>query len=214
MNSGWVAISMVTHFWQDKTNSMSHLKLEASIENVFSLYIQFGENDYIGEPVSQLEHMCQAAMIAMKENADEEMVLAAFFHDIGHLCEHIMPVAKMEGVGIVDHESIGQQFLIANGFSERIGKLVAGHVQAKRYLTWKHPEYLQKLSPASLETLEHQGGVMTNEEAIAFENDPLFHQHIQMRNWDDQAKQVGLSLPDLEFIKQMAIRHLLQQIPQ
>jgi predicted HD phosphohydrolase len=125
-----------------------------------------------------------------------------------------MPVAKMEGVGIVDHESIGQQFLVGHGFSERIGKLVAGHVQAKRYLTWKHPEYLQKLSPASLETLEHQGGVMNNEEAIAFENDPLFHQHIQMRNWDDQAKQVGLSLPDLEFIKQMAIRHLLQQIPQ
>jgi hypothetical protein len=34
------------------------------IEEVFSLYEQHGSEDYIGEPVSQLEHMSQAAELA------------------------------------------------------------------------------------------------------------------------------------------------------
>jgi phosphonate degradation associated HDIG domain protein len=206
------------HFYGDpflagKQGEMEQQKIATVLDSLFSLYAKYGHSDYIGEPVSQIEHMCQAAQLAMEEGADDETILAAFFHDVGHLCEHIMPVEKMDNVGIVDHESIGQNYLLQLGFSPKIGKLVAGHVQAKRYLTWKHPEYLQKLSPASLETLKHQGGVMTNDEAIAFENDPLFIQHIQMRKWDDQAKQVGLPLTDLEFFKHMALRHLLQQNP-
>jgi len=68
---------------------------EETAEFIISLYHQFGNEDYIGEPVSQLEHMCQCAELAEKEGYDEEVILAAFFHDIGHLCEHIMPVNQM-----------------------------------------------------------------------------------------------------------------------
>lgn len=41
------------------------------IEEVFSLYERFGDNDYIGEPVSQLEHMSQAAQLAITEGFDD-----------------------------------------------------------------------------------------------------------------------------------------------
>ena len=67
--------------------------IEESVNEIFGLYQKYGDEDYIGEPVSQVEHMCQAAQLAEAEGYPEEVILAAFFHDIGHFCEHIMPVA-------------------------------------------------------------------------------------------------------------------------
>jgi len=184
---------------------------KSTVDEIFNLYQQYGNADYIGEPVSQLEHMCQAAQMAASEGADDEMVLAAFFHDIGHLCEFIMPLEKMDGIGIVDHESIGENYLLTHGFSARIGRLVQGHVPAKRYLTFKYPEYYQRLSQASKETLTIQGGVMQADEAAAFEADPLFDSYIKMREWDDRAKLVNTHVPDLNFLKEMAVQHLMNQ---
>ena len=37
---------------------------EQIVDEVFSLYELHGDEDYIGEPVSQLEHMSQAAALA------------------------------------------------------------------------------------------------------------------------------------------------------
>ena len=181
------------------------------VEQIFSLYKLYGEEDYIGEPVSQLEHMCQAAQLAEESAYDQEIILAAFFHDIGHLCEHIMPVEQMDGVGVVDHESIGMDFLLKMGFSTRIGLLVKSHVDAKRYLTFKYPDYFHKLSDASKITLEFQGGRMSEEEATAFENDLFFEDYIVMRTLDDKAKIAGLPLPNLDHFKNMAVEHLSNQ---
>src|SRR6476469_7963121 len=116
------------------------------VNEIFSMYEEFGDADYIGEPVSQVEHMCQAAELAKTAGYDDEVVLAAFFHDIGHLFEFISPVESMDGVGVMDHEKIGADFLRQRGFSEKICKLVSSHVQAKRYLTYKFNDYYQKLS--------------------------------------------------------------------
>ncbi len=190
---------------------MNRIEAIDKVEQLFSLYKLYGEEDYIGEPVSQLEHMCQAAQLAEELGYDQEIILAAFFHDIGHLCEHIMPVEQMDGVGVVDHESIGMNFLLKMGFSTRIGLLVKSHVDAKRYLTFKYPDYFQKLSDASKITLEFQGGIMSEEEASAFENDPFFEDYIIMRTLDDRAKIAGVLLPDLEHFKNMAVEHLCNQ---
>ena len=189
---------------------MKKEEAEIIVDEIFSLYENHGNADYIGEPVSQLEHMCQAAQLAEEEGHDDEVVLAAFFHDIGHLCEFIMPVELMEGVGVLDHESIGQEYLVKKGFSERIAKLVRSHVEAKRFLTFRYPEYFEKLSDASKITLQHQVGRMNAEEAEAFEADPMFDIYIKMRTWDDLAKITNKALPDLNRYKQMAISHLMQ----
>src|ERR1700709_795753 len=125
--------------------SLTTQSAEAIVNHVFSLYERFGDEDYIGEPVSQLEHMAQAAALAKQEGYDDEVVLAAFFHDIGHLCADAGEAESMDGMGNVDHEKLGADYLLENGFSERLANLVQGHVIAKRYLTYKYPEYYSKL---------------------------------------------------------------------
>lgn len=182
-----------------------------NIEEIFELYETYGKGEYIGEPVSLVEHMWQAAELAKKEGYDEEVILAAFFHDIGHLAIHNSPVELMDGVGVVDHEKIGADYLQEMGFSETICNLIQNHVQAKRYLTYKNYDYYQKLSSASKITLTYQGGVMDEREAEAFEADPFHSVYIKLREWDDKAKEVNVTLPPLEKYRQMALKHLFQQ---
>ncbi|KJH76342.1 MULTISPECIES: phosphonate degradation HD-domain oxygenase [unclassified Pseudomonas] len=181
---------------------------EQVIGEVFALYERYGASDYIGEPVSQIEHMSQAAELAMAEGFDDEVVLAAFFHDIGHICA-ADDARNMGGFGVVSHEQLGADFLRRAGFSERLARLVEYHVQAKRYLTLREPGYYERLSEASRRTLVHQGGVMSIEEAEAFERDPLCAVSLRMRQWDELAKEMDVPVIDLGVLKAKALRLLV-----
>ena len=172
------------------------------IDSTFALYERHGSDDYIGEAITQLEHMSQAAQLAIAEGFDDEVVLAAFFHDIGHLCGGD---ASMGGYGVVSHERIGAEYLRRCGFGERMARLVQYHVEAKRYLTLRQPGYYQRLSEASRRTLEYQGGVMSEDEADVFERDPLFEVSLRMREWDERAKEIGVPVVDLDGLKQRAL---------
>jgi len=183
-------------------------QIESTINEIFGLYEQFGAREYAGEKVSQLEHMAQAGLLALGGGYDDEVVLAAFLHDIGHLLPIEGPAESMDGFGKMDHEKEGAKYLFKAGFSERVCKLIASHVNAKRYLTWKYPEYYNRLSEASKRTLEFQGGKMSDEEAKDFEADPLFDLYIQMRHWDETAKLEHQALPDMGLFRQKAIEHL------
>ncbi|POA22425.1 phosphohydrolase [Pseudomonas sp. FW300-N1A1] len=179
---------------------------EQVIAEVFGLYERLGASDYIGEPVSQIEHMSQAAERAMAEGFDDEVVLAAFFHDIGHLCAE--NAENMGGFGVASHERLGADYLRRLGFGERMARLVEYHVQAKRYLTLTEPGYYERLSEASRRTLEYQGGVMTPAEAEAFKQDPLCAVSLRMRQWDEQAKEMAVPVMDLAVLKAKALRLL------
>ena len=181
---------------------------KAVVEEVFGLYEKFGDADYIGEPVSQLEHMSQAAALAMEEGCDEEVILAAFFHDIGHLCADEGEAESMDGMGNVDHEVLGANYLLKLGFSERLAALVKSHVIAKRYLTYKYPEYYNKLSDASKTTLEFHGGRMTPDEAAMFEEDPDCELYVRLRYFDDKAKEINKPVDNIDFIKTLSLKHL------
>lgn len=184
----------------------------ATVERLFALYQAHGHADYIGEPVSQLAHMWQAAALAQAAGADEEVVLAAFFHDLGHLLAEAEPAAtaSMAGFGAVDHEQLGARYLRTAGFSARLARLVEGHVQAKRYLTYKYPEYRAQLSAASVATLAFQGGAMGAAEAAAFEQSPDAEPLLQLRRWDELAKQEHLPVGDLAPLRALALAHLLR----
>jgi phosphonate degradation associated HDIG domain protein len=184
------------------------LKPEDIVDEVFALYEKHGDQDYIGEPVSQLEHMSQAAVLARDEGFEDEVILAAFFHDIGHLCAENNEAASMDGFGNVDHEKLGADYLRERGFSERLATLVESHVIAKRYLTYKHPEYYNKLSEASKATLEFQGGHLTEQETADFEQNPDAELFIRLRYWDDTAKEINLPVLNIEHLKSMAVSHL------
>jgi phosphonate degradation associated HDIG domain protein len=184
---------------------------QQAVNQVFALYETHGSADYIGEPVSQLEHMWQAATLAEAAGADDEVILAAFFHDLGHLCADALATESMAGFGAVDHERLGADYLRARGFSARVARLVESHVQAKRYLTHKYPSYLRQLSEASQATLAFQGGVMSAAEAAAFEQDPDADLILQLRHWDEQAKESDQPVGTLHHLKDLALRHLLHQ---
>jgi 2-amino-1-hydroxyethylphosphonate dioxygenase (glycine-forming) len=186
------------------------MNIERNIKDIFDLYEQYGNEDYIGEPVSQIEHMSQVAQLAIDEGYDDEVILAAFFHDIGHICVNRNSENSMGGLGTKSHERIGADYLREKGFSEKIARLVENHVAAKRYLTFKFPEYYAKLSEASKQTLTYQGGKMTADEAATFELDPLFNASIKLRKWDELAKEINTPIIDLEKIKAKALNALAQ----
>jgi len=188
---------------------MDKEKAVHTANEIISMYESYGGSEYAGEKVSQLEHMVQAAQLAEEQGYDDEVVLAAFLHDIGHIAEEANGENEMDSFGLKDHEMIGALFLTEKGFSEKITKLVASHVAAKRYLTRKDPDYYGRLSEASKKTLEFQGGMMSVEEAASFEKDPLFNDIIQMRRWDEQAKVQNKPLPDLNRYRSLIKKHLL-----
>ncbi|NLR60157.1 HDIG domain-containing protein [Chitinophaga polysaccharea] len=186
----------------------NELHAHAVINNIFDLYERHGHQEY-GEQVTMMMHMMQAALIAESTGFDDEMIVAAFLHDIGHFFEQ---EAQMGIYGSQAHDNLGSAYLIECGFPERMAKLVGSHVAAKRYLTWSDSAYYDTLSEASKQTLEYQGGPMTEEEALAFRNDPLFQQYIQIRIWDDMGKETDRPvLPeDISRMKQKTLSYLLE----
>jgi phosphonate degradation associated HDIG domain protein len=180
-------------------------------DEIMGLYRTHGGEEYAGEKVSQLEHMVQAAQLARAQGYDDEIVLAAFLHDIGHIADGEDGNNTMDGFGIKNHEAIGAAYLSGKGFSFKISRLVGSHVEAKRYLTRRNPGYYDQLSEASRRTLEYQGGSMTDEEADLFEEDSLFREIILMRKWDEAAKIENQPLPGLNPFHEMIIHHLQSQ---
>ncbi len=179
------------------------------VEEIFDLYEKHGGEEYAGEKVTQLEHMSQAAQLAEQGGFDEEVILAAFLHDVGHISVSSYAANTMNGYGIINHENAGAAFLKSRGFSNRLIQLVQKHVDAKRYLTFKYPAYYEQLSEASKITLTHQGGMMNDNEALQFEANPLHEHIIEMRRIDEMAKEEHLPVPDLQKYKIMMEKHLL-----
>ena len=142
------------------------------------------------------------------------MILACLLHDIGHVLDVDSPqMANSAGqsYGAQHHETIGANFLLSKGFSKSIATMVGNHVLAKRYLVWKRgKEYIASLSGASVETLKHQGGILSDEQARNFEKDPLFAMCIKVREADEQAKisPHPNDCPTFEYFHQMIVEHL------
>jgi [1-hydroxy-2-(trimethylamino)ethyl]phosphonate dioxygenase len=176
-------------------------------DEITAIFSKRGESSYFGEPVSQLEHALQAAHFARQEDAPEHLVVAALVHDIGHLVEN--NPENIADLGIdAKHEEIGESWL-AQRFGPEVYEPVHLHVAAKRYLCATDPGYLSRLSPASVQSLQLQGGPMPAEEIAAFESNRYFHDAVRLRYWDDQAKMPGLEtagLPSyLDLIQQASL---------
>ncbi len=175
------------------------------IENLLAGLRQQAGSDYIGEPVSQLEHALLTARQAELAGASETLVLAALLHDIGHWCQ---PNAmQMDTLGTLNHERLGASYVRKIGLDEKIAVLVELHVDAKRYMAAKNPRYRDRLSAASTRTLIHQGGPMSPEEMLSFEEHPLSSQALQLRAWDESAKEENVVLPEVDDYRQMLLRN-------
>lgn len=182
-----------------------------------------GQGDYIGEAISQLEHSLQAAHLAKSSNADDETIIAALLHDIGHFLpsKEVQAIAHevrnmtseddTSGVGRVGHEKIGEEYLLRLGFGQKVATLVGSHVAAKRYLCATDPAYHDTLSDASQKSLVFQGGPMRDPELSAWGASPWCEQMCGLRKWDDEAKVVGLEVAGSESYQAMIEQHLLEE---
>jgi phosphonate degradation associated HDIG domain protein len=163
---------------------------------VMQLMTERGDTAYFGEPVSQLEHALQAAWLARQAGASRELILAALLHDIGHLLHDLSESVAAEGID-TRHEVAGYEWLLTR-FGLQVAEPARHHVSAKRYLCRVDPEYLAQLSPASIQSLELQGGPFSAEETRAFESEPYYREAVMVRRWDDEAKVPGLKVPGLD----------------
>ncbi len=171
--------------------------MSTEFDQLIDLMTNANDIGYIGEAISQLQHGLQAAHFAKIAAKDNELIIACLLHDIGHLCVENVPT--MGEFGVANHENIGANYLLDLGFPLRVAELVRGHIAAKRYLISQKKNYLNSLSPASLATLNYQGGPMNQEEIELFKRDPLFKDKLFLRTCDEKAKEPDLNVAPLDF---------------
>lgn len=142
------------------------------------------------EHVTETEHALQCADLAVEAGAPDHLVVAALFHDIGHLVDG--GAATIEGPVLSDdrHQLAGAR-LLRRFFGPEIAAPVAHHVDAKRYLVAVEPDYLAGLSPASVQSLELQGGRYPDDCIETVEQRPRWADGVTLRRWDDAAKVPG-----------------------
>ncbi|WP_295957937.1 phosphonate degradation HD-domain oxygenase [Rhodoferax sp.] len=175
-----------------------------NLTDIETLFNRHGHSQYSGEPVTQLEHALQTALLAEQAGADDELVTAALLHDLGHLLTGLGDSPTLRGVDDL-HQFRAQPFL-RGVFGQRVLDAVQFHVDAKRYLCAVRTGYLQALSPDSQRSLALQGGVFSSTEASHFIARPHAEEAVALRLWDDQAKQAGLQTPPLQHYLNRAQR--------
>jgi len=163
-----------------------------------------GRGWYGQEAVTQMQHASQCASLAEHEDAPATLVIAAFFHDIGHLIHHLGEDAAVRGID--DGHEVAGAHLLTRCFGLEVSQPVRLHVAAKRWLCARESGYWESLSPASQRSLELQGGPYTDQQADGFLALPFAAEAIRLRRWDDLAKDPAATTPDLDHYAGLAAR--------
>lgn len=170
---------------------------EEIAEGLGDLYRRRGSERY-DEAVTQTEHALQCAALAMSAGADAATIAAALLHDVGHL---LIPDGPA-GEGDRRHEMVASRFL-RRWFGPDVVQPIELHVAAKRYLCAVEPGYFSTLSPASVHSLELQGGPMSEAERSAFEGHEYHAVALDLRRWDDLAKVPEAPTPSMGELEQI-----------
>jgi [1-hydroxy-2-(trimethylamino)ethyl]phosphonate dioxygenase len=163
-------------------------------------------NDTYGEGVSQLEHALQCALCAERDGAVPALVAATLLHDIGHLVHGLPQDIADRGID-AQHESLGSAWL-SRHFGPDVTEPVRLHVAAKRYLATTEAGYFELLSPASVQSLRLQGGLMSDAECARFAAEPFAADAVKLRRWDDEGKTVGAQTPDFAHFERYVAESL------
>ncbi|WP_298800336.1 phosphonate degradation HD-domain oxygenase [uncultured Pseudonocardia sp.] len=176
-------------------------ELRSPIEVIAELFERAGSVEYLGEAVTQAEHMRQAAALAEATGAPAPLIAAALLHDVGHFQGAVTGRDLMRGTDN-RHSHTGADWL-AQWFGPEVTEPVRLHVAAKRYLCAVEPGYLDLLSPASVHTLRVQGGPMSTDEARAFEDLPGVRDAVEVRRLDDDAKDPAAPTPGFDHFRSL-----------
>jgi phosphonate degradation associated HDIG domain protein len=179
-----------------------------SLTDIEQRFAERGGEQYTGEPVTQLEHALQTALLAEQDGADDALVTAALLHDLGHLLHDLGDTPTERGVDDL-HQYRAIPFL-RGLFDEAVLGAISQHVDAKRYLCATRAEYFDNLSSDSRRSLALQGGVFDARQAAAFIAQPGAPEAVRLRIWDDLAKTAGLPTPPLSHFLNRAKRCALR----
>ena len=170
-----------------------------SVDRLFETLEVEGKARYGMEAINQLDHALQCAARAESESAGAALIAAALLHDIGHLV-HKLGIAAERGIDD-RHEALGEK-LLRKMFNDDVVIPVALHVDAKRYLCTAEPGYFNRLSEASVRSLELQGGPFSEKEALDFIARPGGEAAVRLRRWDEDAKIKNNQTPPLGHFRQ------------
>ncbi|MBI1384476.1 MAG: metal-dependent phosphohydrolase [Rhizobiales bacterium] len=179
---------------------------EAVVDMLIERMQEEGGAMYAGEAVTQLQHALQAADLARSEGASGHLVVAALLHDFGHLLNDDDAVAAARGVDQF-HEEMAANYLM-KWFPAEVTEPIRMHVPAKRYLCAAVKGYFDSLSPASRQSLAVQGGTFSEAEAAAFIARPHAPAAVDLRRWDDLAKDPTRAVPGLGTYREAMLRAL------
>jgi predicted HD phosphohydrolase len=132
------------------------------------------------------------------------MVIAALFHDVGHLL--VGDDVDLAADGVDDRHEDSSADILEGIYGPGVAGPVRLHVAAKRYLCSVNPDYYGKLSEDSRQSLALQGGLMSASEIAAFDRLPHRAAALALRIIDDEAKVEGLATPGLEAYRPLAAR--------
>lgn len=175
-----------------------------NLADIEQLFADKGDEQYSGEPVTQLQHALQCAMLAEQDGADDALVTAALLHDLGHLLHDLGATPTLQGVDDL-HQYRALPFL-RSLFGDDVLDPVKLHVDAKRYLCATRTGYFAALSDDSKRSLALQGGIFSAGQAENFIRQPGAEAAVRLRIWDDLAKAEGLATPPLTHYLERAKR--------
>jgi len=178
--------------------------VDLSTDRIFQVLESRGSGRYGLSSVTQTEHALQAADLAAKRGLGDQLVIAALFHDVGHLL--VGEDVDLAQAGVDDLHEETSAAALEGLFGKEVSEPVRLHVAAKRYLCAVNPAYYDKLSEDSRRSLALQGGPMSPAEVAAF--DGLEHRAaaLALRIIDDEAKVAGLKTPPLGSYRGIATR--------
>ena len=174
---------------------------------LFSYLREKGQSNY-DESVTQYEHAVQSAALAKEALAPTSSVVAALFHDIGHLIADEENAQSDFLKEDLFHEEIAAQYL-TEIFPPEVLDPIRLHVPAKRYLCTVDTSYYDDLSPASKRSFQLQGGAFSNQELNEFKQETHWEAAVQLRKWDDLAKLQGKLVPEIETYEEEVLEVLL-----
>ena len=180
----------------DQPSGKPEIGPDTIVAFIADIFKRRGAESYLGEQVTMSQHMLQAAQLAERTGCADDLIAAALLHDIGHYTSEF-PDDAMDRDIDNRHEEAGARVL-EPFFPATVTDCVRWHVDAKRYLCAVDPGYFERLSEASVHTLRLQGGPMTPEEVEVFSRHDNLDSIIQVRMWDEGAKDPTVDSPDFD----------------
>lgn len=156
------------------------------VDEIVELYETLGGERY-DEAVSQADHAAQCAALARRNGENDEFILAALLHDIGHLL-HMRDTGTRTAAEFDTRHEVAGADALSQLFGAAVVEPIRHHVMAKRVLLATEPDYARRLSPGSSASAVRQGGPASQQDVEEFLAVTHADAALRLRRLDDAGK--------------------------